>query len=168
MSSWIVIGKVGAPYGLEGWVHVQSFTSPIEAILEYPDWWVASPEGWTRRSLLSGRQHGKGLVACLEEITECTQARSLHRKEIAVPRSLLPELQAGQFYWADLEGMQVFLTSGEALGILQFLYHNVGIDVMVIQAHDKAKTWHIPFLIEETVKQVDLIEQRLTLEWTLL
>jgi 16S rRNA processing protein RimM len=32
------LGRIGAPYGIKGWVHVQSFTNPPEKLLKYRSW----------------------------------------------------------------------------------------------------------------------------------
>ena len=34
------MGRIGSPYGIKGWVHVQSFTDPPEQLLKYRDWLV--------------------------------------------------------------------------------------------------------------------------------
>jgi len=37
----VVLGKVGAPHGVQGWVKVFSFTDPPAGIMSYPSWDVA-------------------------------------------------------------------------------------------------------------------------------
>ena len=37
----VVVGAVGRPYGVRGWVHVQSYTDPPTNLLDYRPWIVA-------------------------------------------------------------------------------------------------------------------------------
>jgi 16S rRNA processing protein RimM len=60
------LGRVGAPYGIKGWVHVQSFTSPPEKLLKYRSWTLARPGSEpSTLKVLEGRAQGSGLVARL-------------------------------------------------------------------------------------------------------
>ena len=34
----IILGKVGAVYGIKGWLKIHSFTDEIDAILDYFPW----------------------------------------------------------------------------------------------------------------------------------
>ena len=35
---WVELGRLGAPYGVKGWLHVESYTEPPERLLDYPVW----------------------------------------------------------------------------------------------------------------------------------
>ncbi len=35
---WVELGRIGSPYGVLGWMHIQSFTEPPEGVLDYPVW----------------------------------------------------------------------------------------------------------------------------------
>ena len=37
-KEWLELGRIGSPYGIKGWVHVQSFTDPADQLLKYRDW----------------------------------------------------------------------------------------------------------------------------------
>ena len=116
----VLVGRVGAAYGIKGWVKLQSFTSPPEAIFDYQPWLLRRPEGGRGGSsvglsassgewiqLEDGKVHGNSLVAKLAEINDRTAAERLTGNEISIRRSQLPALQNGEFYWVDLIGMQV-------------------------------------------------------------
>jgi 16S rRNA processing protein RimM len=62
---------VGAPWGVKGWIHVDSYTDPPDGILEYRQWTLrlGSGERITRR-LIEGRPHSDRLVARLEGIED--------------------------------------------------------------------------------------------------
>ena len=66
------------------------------------------------------------------------------------------------FYWADLEGLAV-INSGEMVGRVKYLYENAGIDIMLIE--HQGKEYHIPFLMQDTVLQVDLENREIVIDW---
>lgn len=159
----VVIGRLGAPYGVKGWQHVQSFTHPIENILAYPHWYVQQKTQWVRFEVVAGRLHGEGVVAQLHHIDDRDKAALLVNCEVAIEREQLPELPVDEFYWKDLEGCRVLNTHGETLGVVRYLYENTGIDIMVVVNEEKEQ--HIPFILQDTVMSVDLAAKQIIVAW---
>src|SRR6267378_2580557 len=77
------LGRLGAPFGLKGWVHVQSHTDPPRRLLEYREWVLrlTSGERLTRR-VTEGRAHADGLVALLEGVADRDEAAALEGAEL--------------------------------------------------------------------------------------
>lgn len=161
----VIVGTFGAPFGVAGWVKVNSFTAPLDNILRYQKWYVNEPTGWKTLKILNGRVHGKGLVAQLEGIDDRDQAALLCHTEIGVAREELSTLEADQFYWADLEGLLVQTEDGKTVGHVQYLYENAGTDVLVVK--DLKEESHIPFLMHDTIVKVDLDKGIITINWDL-
>jgi 16S rRNA processing protein RimM len=82
-----------------------------------------------------------------------------------VSRDQLSGLEADQFYWADLEGLRVQTIGGEPVGTVQYLYENVGTDILVVK--DLKKERHIPFLMHDTIIKVDLEKGLILIDWDL-
>ncbi len=161
----VVVGKIGAPYGVQGWQHIHSFTSPIDNILKYPHWYIEHQGEWLGLSLAQGRRHGQGLVAKLSEIDNPESASLITNCMIAVEREALKELPEDEFYWTDLEGLAVVNAHGEPFGHIAYLYENANADIMVVKHQEKER--HIPFVMNETVKEVDLANKKITVDWDL-
>lgn len=161
----IIIGQLGAPYGVRGWQHIQSHSHPAENILGYQDWFIAQKEMWVPFKLEAGRRHGQGIVAKLATIEDREAAAVWSNAKIAVKRDHLAPLAQNEFYWADLEGLNVYSPSGEAIGQLEYLYENAGSPIMVVQ--DAVKERHIPFLMHDTVMNVDLASRKIVIDWDL-
>ncbi|HEY6823416.1 MAG TPA: hypothetical protein VI195_03180, partial [Steroidobacteraceae bacterium] len=89
--AWIELGRLGAPYGVKGWVHVDSYTDPPQGLLQYREWALRLGSGAriTRR-VADGRGHGAGLVAQLEGVTDRSGAAALTGAIIEVERAALP------------------------------------------------------------------------------
>ena len=64
------------------------------------------------------KDDGKGgAIARFAEIADRTAAEALRGTALTVPRSELPPLGEGEYYYADLIGLPAVSTTGEALGL---------------------------------------------------
>jgi 16S rRNA processing protein RimM len=152
----IIVGKLGAPFGVAGWQHIQSFTQPIDNLLRYSTWYVGNEQNWTTFEISQFKAHQKGLVAKLKGVDD--------RNRVAVKREMLAPLHENEFYWIDLEGLTVYnQKTSQIIGTVDFLYQNANVDIMVVQGPAGEK--HIPFQMNETVMNVDLPAKRITVDW---
>lgn len=159
----IVVGTIVGLYGVQGWVRVMSHTQPRENLLNYQHWQLGRHGAWRPAELEAGQAHGKGLIIKLQECSDRDQARKLIGTDIAVPRSELPALAAGEYYWADLVGLRVETTDGQFLGQVDHLLETGANDVLVVQGEDRERL--IPFVMEQVIKQIDLNTGRIQVDW---
>jgi 16S rRNA processing protein RimM len=163
-QDWLELGRVGAPYGIKGWVHVQSFTDPPERLLEYPTWNLqvskASP---TAMNVVEGRVQGAGLVARFEGIEERDSATRLQGAIIRVERSALPKLRKREFYQADLVGLNVANSEGVQLGSVVHFVETPGGTSMVVRNASGREHW-VPATREHLAK-VDLAAGQVVVDW---
>ena len=156
----ILLGRISGVFGLKGWVKVFSFTDPREAILKYQPW-LLGPERKTVQ-LLQGQPHGKTLIAALPGVTTPEQARTLVGQEIWLPRANLPGPGERTWYWSDLVGLAVRNVEGTDLGVVHQLLETGANDVLVVKG-DRERL--IPFVLDSVVREVNLAEQRLLVDW---
>ncbi|WP_431024497.1 ribosome maturation factor RimM [Halomonas sp. H5] len=161
----VVLGKLTSSYGVKGWLKVYSYTSPMEGILDYPEWWVRLDGQVRVYRLTQGRRHGKGLVANLDGVNDRDAAERLAGAEILLPKSALPELPADEYYWYQLEGLEVVTAEGQALGRVASLFETGANDVMVVRGAADGKERLLPFLPDEVILDVDLDAGRMTVAW---
>lgn len=158
----IVIGRIVGIYGVQGWVKIRSYTRPHQGVVEYHRWLVWQSGQWQPVELADWRWHGKVLLAKLEGITDRDQARAWISCEIAVPRTALPSLPAGEYYWADLVGLRVRTLEGVDLGRVDHLLETGGNDVLVVVG-DRERL--IPFVPGRDVVAVDLDGAQIRVDW---
>lgn len=156
----IALGHIAGVHGIRGWVRVFSHTEPREAILDYRPWLLG--DDGRHVEPLEGARHGKTVIARLEGIGDRDQAERLVGQTIGVERRDLPELGEGQFYWADLIGLEVVLKGGESLGTVEDLMATGAHDVMVVRG-DRERL--IPFVLDRTVLAVHFESRRITVDW---
>jgi 16S rRNA processing protein RimM len=158
----VILGRIVGVHGIRGWVKVQSWTRPVENILQFSDWYLARAEGgWEPVSVVSGRLQGKGLVCAIAGVEDRDMARErLVGRDIAVPREALPEPDSDEVYWSDLQGMTVETLEGVGLGTVDHLIETGANDVLVVNG-DRERL--IPFT--DVVVEVDLAGRRLRVDW---
>lgn len=162
-KEWLELGRVGAPYGIKGWVHVQSFTTPPEKLLKYRNWTLAGPGAGAALKVLEGRAQGSGLVARLEGIEDRDRAALLQGSMIRVARSVLPKLRRREFYQADLIGLAVANLEAVELGAVSHFVETPGGDVMVVRGASGEEHW-VPATKAHLAK-VDLDAGQVVVDW---
>ena len=158
---WVVLGKIGGAFGVQGWVRITSYTDPPDNILDYDHWHLRRAGQWEVVEVEDGRMTAKGVQAKLAGIDSPEEARLQVGIEIAVLRSELPATAPGEYYWSDLEGLEALTPSGELLGRVDHFRNTPGGAIAVIRG---AKEHWIPFVKDRIVK-VDLDAGRIVFDW---
>lgn len=160
-SDWILLGRISGQFGIQGWVKVFSHTSPRENILQYRSWYLNHSGSWEPYRLKNGKLHSKGVVAHLEGCNDRDQAIELMNADIAIPRDQLPAAAEDEYYWRDLEGLQVRTLDGTELGRVEYLFETGANDVMVVKGDSERL---LPF-VDQVIKSVDLEGGIITVDW---
>lgn len=157
----MVVGEFVGAYGVRGWSHIRSFTQPLENLLGYLPWRIGAEGHWSEVEVTEGRRHGRGLIAKIEGVDDRESAAGLRGSLIAVRREQLPD-RKGEFYWADLEGLEVRTREGESLGRIDHLMETGANDVMVVKG-DRERL--IPFVQGQYVVDIDLEAGQIVVDW---
>jgi 16S rRNA processing protein RimM len=165
-AEYLVVGKIGSTYGVQGWLKVFSFTEVIADILDYDPWYLEEGNAWKAIQIKSGREHGKCVVAQFAGYHSPEQARLLTGKKIAVKRSQLASLENDEYYWADLVGLTVIDQHDETLGKVLYLIETGANDVVVIE--NKGKEHAIPYLPGKVITRIDLTNKTMHVDWDLI
>jgi 16S rRNA processing protein RimM len=157
----VVMGRIAAPYGVQGWVKIQPFTEQLDGLLDYEQWWINEVSGWRECEVEEARVHGKALIAKFSSCDGRDAAFALRGKEIAVARSDLPEAGDDEYYWSDLIGLRVRNLQNDDLGKVTDVFATGANDVLVVQG-DRERL--IPFA-GQVVKEVDLTAGSMIVDW---
>jgi 16S rRNA processing protein RimM len=160
-DDFVVLGRISGVYGLHGWVKVYAETRERSDILEFDRWFLRRKDGWQAVKVIEGREQAKGVIAQLEGVSDCDQARALIGTEIAVRRADLPPTEPGTYYWDDLIGLKVVNLEGVEFGTVSHLFETGANDVVVVQGERERL---IPY-IKDVVKSVDLTTRVLHVDW---
>ena len=166
-QQWVSVGKVNGLFGVKGWIKVFSDTQPRENILTYSPWFLKRDGQWQEFKLLTGKSHGKGVIAHLDGCSDRDIAAELIGSEIAIKREQLPKAPPGEYYWSDLKGLKVINLESVELGYVASMLETGANDVMVV--HELGKKGKqdrlIPFVTEDTVHEVNIEQGYITVDW---
>lgn len=158
----MTLGRISGVFGVKGWVKVHSYTQPRDNVVAFSSWLVKSRGGERRFEVEAGHAQGAGVVAKLRGLDDREQARELIGADILVERSELPECAPGEYYWTDLEGLEVRTIEGRVLGTVDHLIATAGHDVIVLAGEPQRL---IPFVHGRVVHEVDLAARRIVVDW---
>lgn len=167
----IVLGRIVAPFGVQGWVKIHPFGDDPLSWRKMSHWWLSSDDAapasqWKQYTLAACRAHGKGLVAALTEVRDRSSAEAIDGFYIAAPREALPKPAEGEYYWGDLVGLAVENEAGEVLGTVKGLVSTGAHDVLQLQEGEGEGSVErlIPF-VAAYVLDVDLAARRIRVSW---
>jgi len=186
------MGRIGAPFGVQGWVRVQTYSTDPDTLLDYEHWWVRDvvrgpvrpgPSGrladprsatvaqgpWREVEVVEAQAHGGGLIAQIAGIGDRDQAARASGTEISLLRDDLPPPEADEFYWEDLIGIDAVNAAGTKIGVISGLLEAGAHDVLVIDTDGRTAAGKpvqilVPF-VERHVGEVDLTHKRVVVDW---
>lgn len=180
-GDFLVIGKITGCYGIKGWVKIHSYTEPKENFLRFGHWLLRRRGALEPIEFDDGRAQGKGLVAHIVGVDDRTLAERYSSLEVLVQADSLPALEQGDYYWSQLQGLQVWCreAAGEGgaqgaervlLGTVDYLLETGANDVLVVKPSadsidDRERL--IPYLPGDVVTAVDLEREVIEVEWFL-
>ena len=176
MSDRVIVGRIKSPFGLQGWVWMDSFTQDPSSLFQWTPWTLirkadlasgrlevvgfqTEPETWKLRD--------KGIVVRLKGCPDRTSVEKLVNCVIEVDSVHLPKLSNDEFYWRDLEGCRTKTLEGVDLGIVQAVIATGANDVVLVKGDENSvdRTERLIPFIEQTVTSVDMSGRVITVDW---
>lgn len=158
----VVLGRIAGVFGVKGWVKVFSYTEPREAILDYENWLLKRGDAWQEIIVEEGKRHGSSVIAKLANVGDRDAAAELVDFDIVVPREELPDTEECEYYWTDLEGLQVVDRNGRSLGRVAYVMATGANDVLVVEGDRECL---IPFVMDRFILDVDLARGVISVDW---
>ncbi len=161
----IIVGSIGAPHGVRGWVRINSFTEPSDNLFKYKLWLQSGQDTWQHIEIEQVKPNGVTFIAKLKDVADRDQAALITNAKLAVERDQLPELDEDQNYWADVLGLKVVNEVGIQLGIIVDIFETGANDVLVVKDEINNKEHLIPYVPEMFVLEVDLPAGTMLVRW---
>ena len=158
----VVVGRIGAAFGIKGWCHVHSFTDPPSNLTQFSQLLVRDPSAdWQPLQSFEFQPHQAGLILKLNNHESRNAAEQFVNFELGLKRSALPQLEKNEFYWSDLVGLQVINANEDRLGIVQEILDTGKQNVMRVE--NTESVYLIP-LIKPILLKIDL-ESHISVQW---
>ena len=134
----VTLAAVTGAHGVTGEVRLKLFGEGLDELKRHKRF---NGGALTLKKL---RDDGKGgAIARFEEVADRNAAEALRGTVLTIPRSALPPLEEGEYYYADLIGLPAVSDAGEALGEVIAVENFGAGDVLEIEQPD-GKRFMVP------------------------
>ena len=138
----VTLAAIAGAHGVTGDVRLKLFGEGVESLQRFR---AFNDSALTLTKL---RDDGKGgAIARFAEVTDRNAAEALRGTTLTVPRAVLPPLEEGEYYHADLLGLPAVSTNGEDLGEVIAIDNFGAGDVLEIK-RPTGKRFMVPMRIE--------------------
>ena len=114
MTEKFIIGQVGAPFGVKGFVKIRSSSGEVNHLLDLKSV-IVSKDG-EEQLLKIGEISSSPLAIRFEGIDNPEKAKTLSGSVLLAGRDEAAPLSEGEFYIEDLKGLAVLGIDGETIG----------------------------------------------------
>lgn len=104
------------------------------------------------------RKKGQFLILQFTDCYDRTEAEKLREAVIKLPKDHFQRLPEGNFYWFEIEGLEVYQDTGRYLGRVEGIFSTGSNDVYVVR--DGGEEILLP-ATKEVIKEIDLANHRM-------
>jgi 16S rRNA processing protein RimM len=168
-AEYLNVGRIVGTHGIRGEVRVLSdtdfpelrFAPGNQLLLLHHDHKDPLP-----LTVEKSRPHKSTLLVKFQEWNSINEAEAYKNSRLVVPKEDLAPLneEEGEFYFHQIIGCEVVTTEGRKVGKVKEILPLPANDVWVVQADEKGKEILLPY-IEPIVKDVDILQQKITIQW---
>ncbi|MDQ0350600.1 16S rRNA processing protein RimM [Alkalibacillus filiformis] len=165
-KDFLNVGKIVNTHGVRGEVRVMSVTDFEEERFEPGSRLFVEVEGGKHEEVvvMSHRKHKQFDLLVFEGHESLDQAERFKGHELKVAFDDLEDLDEDEFYYYEIIGCDVYLTTGEHLGKIKEILSPGANDVWVVKRSEEGlKDALIPY-IDDVVKEVDIDNQKVVIE----
>ncbi len=124
---------------------------------------LRSPDGEERRWDVKVVRPGPGgsLLLQLEGLDDRTDAEAFKGWDVHAPKDALPDLDEGEYWYFQLEGLRVVRRDGEMLGEVVGVFNAGASDVATVRG--ERGEWMLP-IVDEVIVEIDAAGGRLVVD----
>ena len=130
--SAIILGKIIATHGIKGWVVIQSYSYPSHNIKNY-DTFLYIKNRKECIEIINLKIMPKKIIIQMKNYNDINSSEHLVGHNIFVEASDIPALEKGEYYWKDIEGLEVYTTKDSYIGSVDFIFNNGANDIMAVK-----------------------------------
>ena len=159
-SEKILIAKIQAHQGLNGWLKIYSYSESIEKFSKYKYFFVLNNKKHIRLDVEDSLIN-KSIKIKFENFNSREDSNDYIGKDIYISKDQLDKLKENQFYWNELIGLNVYLDNEEKIGVVADMIETGSNDVLVIKGDNEIL---IPYIFGESVKNVIIEENKIIID----
>ena len=160
MKEKLEVGQIVNTFGIKGFVKVYPYVNDISRFDDLKNIYVKLKKQESKLEIEEVKYQKNMVLIKFKGIETVEQAEALRNGYLEIDRSQAIPLEKDEYFIADLLGLDVYLDTGEKLGILDDIYNTGGSDIYVVK-NELGKQFLLPY-IDDVVKNIDLENGRIT------
>ena len=132
----VIIGKVISTHGIHGWLSILCFSHPPENLKNY-NTFIFVDDLVSQIDITDIKVMPKKVIIKIKDYDNITSSQNILGKDILIDKSDMPMLVEGEYYWRELEGLEVMTSQEKFLGVVDFIFSNGANDVLAIKHNNK-------------------------------
>ena len=132
----VILGKVVSTHGIHGWLSILCFAHPPENLKNY-DTFIFLNDLIRHIEIADIKVMPKKVIIKIKDYDNIASSENILGKDILIDKSDMPILANGEYYWSELEGLDVITSEEKFLGVVDFIFNNGSNDVLAIKHNNK-------------------------------
>ena len=153
------IGQIVNTFGIKGFVKIYPYVDDITRFDDLKEVYICTKKQEKKLEIEEIKYQKNMVLAKFKNIETVEQAELLRNAFLKIDRKDAIKLEEGQYFIADLLGLDVFLDTGEKLGVLDDIFNNGSTDIYVVK-NELGKQFLLPY-IDEVIKNIDLENEKI-------
>ncbi len=154
MKERLEVGQIVNTFGINGFVKVYPYVNDIKRFDDLKNVYIKLKKQESRLEIEEVKYQKNMVLLKFKGIDSVEEAEKLRNSYIEIERKDAIPLEEGEYFIADLLGLDVYLDTGEKLGVLDDIFNNGSSDIYVVK-NELGKQFLLPY-IDEVVKKIDL------------
>ena len=162
----ILLGKLGKPHGVKGFVYIHYYGEDPNTLYDYEG--LLLDDGTLVKVDKLLLQKDRVILKFLETNSR-NDAEKLRDKELFIEQDSLPVLENNQAYYFELEGLNVKNLDNVDLGRVKEILETNANDVLVIEPTKSSvdeKERLVPYVKDNVVKEINKIDKTILIDWS--
>ena len=135
-ASYVILGKVVSTHGIHGWLSILCFAHPPQNLKNYETMMIFN-DSEIKINITDIKVMPKKVIIKIDGYDSISVTENILGKDILINESNIPKLSKGEYYWRELEGLEVFTSKEKYLGIIDFIFNNGSNDVLVVKHNNE-------------------------------
>ncbi len=159
MKERLEVGQIVNTFGIKGFVKIYPYVDDISRFDNLKKVHIKSKKEEKELQIEEVKYQKNMVLVKFKGIETVENAEKLRNSFVEIDRADAIPLEEGQYFIADLLGLDVFLDTGEKLGVLEDIYNTGSSDIYVVK-NELGKQFLLPY-IDEVIKQINLEEGKI-------
>ena len=158
-QEYFEIGQIVNTFGIKGFVKVKPFTDDITNFETLKKVFILNKKQKNEYEIEEVKEHKNMVLIKFKDINTVEQAELLRNSYIEIDREQAIPLKEGEYFIADLIGLDVYTDEDKLIGKVDDIYNTGANDIYVVK-DELGKQTLLPG-IKDVIKKVDLNEGKI-------